>query len=306
MLDWLLNFANDLGGAAAALWQAIVFLFNLIVLVAQFLLRLILSVYKLLVDVIRKVGTFFHTLWDHFFKKIFGDFFNLVRKLHHWLEVHLGPIIKAIRTYRAYLDRIFRLYIKPFLNLIQHVRQFLGVLRLLGVKWAAALDAKLGKVEADIAGLFLAVRGILTNTLDILNALADPLNLFRRPTAVLSIRRIIPSLVRVTTGLPIGFFLPSPRRGAGVGIGQLPFNFDATDPAMNPPASSYFQGDDGLGAFSGFANGEIPSDGAVDDLSPLDYFDDGLYPDPNCSDPVHCLAVLQAQAYASIAKGVTA
>lgn len=288
MLDWLTNLANDLGGAAAALWQAVVFLFNLIVSVATFLLKLILAIANFFLALAKKVSTFFHAIWDGFFKRIFGDLFNVLRKLHHWLELHLGPIIKAIRVYRAYLDRMFRLYIKPFLNLIQHVRQFLGVLRLLGVKWAAALDAKLGKVEADIAGLFLQLRGILTNTLDILNALADPLNLFRRPTAVLSIRRIIPALVRVVTGLPIGFFFPSRRRGVGTGLGFLPDNFDATDPSMNPPASSYFQGDDGLGAFSGFTSGALPDDGAVNDLDMLDYFADDLYPDPNCDDPVAC------------------
>jgi hypothetical protein len=288
MLDWLTSFANDLGGLTA-LWQALVFLFNLLVAVANFLLKLILQLWDIIKSVVGWVAKVFKTLWDSFFKKIFVSLFNALRKLHGWLEAHLGPIIKWIQHARAYLDRLFRLYVKPILNMLQHVRQFLGVLRLLHIKWAAALDAKLGKVEADIAGLFLAVRGILTGAIDILNCLADPLNLFRRPTAVLSIRRIIPSLVRVLTGRPMGFFLPSPRKGVGAGLGPLPFNFTPSDTAFNPAASSYFAGDDGLGAFQGFANGTIPDDASVDDLQPLDYFNSDLYPAPDCSDFITCL-----------------
>jgi hypothetical protein len=305
MLDWLLNFAGDLSSAASAIIAALQFLFGLIVAVAQFLLGLIESLWNLLKAFAKGVLNFFHTLWDSFFRKIFVGLFNALRKVHNWLEAKLGPVIKFLQQVRKYWDRWFRMYVKPLLNMLQHIRQFLGVLRLLGVKWAAALDAKLGKVEADIAGLFLTLRGILTGAIDILNAIADPLNLFRRPTAVLSIRRIIPSLVRVVTGVPIGFFLPSPRKGVQTGLGFLPLNFNPADPGMNPPASSYFSGDDGLGGFSGFTQGTIPDDGAVDDLSALDYFDDGLYSPPTCSDAASCLAVLQAQAYASISKGAT-
>jgi hypothetical protein len=289
MLDWLLNTASALSGLAAAIWQAILFLFNLIIALAQFLLRLILAVLNYLADLLKKVAGFFRMLWNSFFKRIFADFFNVVRRLHGWLEQHLGPIIRYIQKMRAYMDRLFRLYVKPFLNMIQRVRQFLQVLRLLHVKWAAALDAKLAKVEADVASLFLAVRGILTGAIDILNCLADPLNLFRRPTAVLSIRRIIPSLVRVLTGLPPGYFMPSYRPGARPGLGPLPFDFTPGDPVYNPPASSYFATNDGLGLFEGFANGEVPDDGAVDDLEILDIFDDGLWPDTGCSDAASCL-----------------
>lgn len=288
MFDWLLSQLPDLSALAAELWSAIIFLFNLIVALANFLWQIIKAIFDFLLSMLKKIGSFFHTLWDDFFKKIFSGLLGVLRKLHSWLELHLGPIIKWLQTARQWWDRIFRLYVKPFLNLLQRVRQFLGVLRLLGVKWAAALDARLGQIEGRIANIFLTIQSVLTGAIDILNCLADPLNLFRRPTAVLSIRRIIPSLVRVTTGLPLGYFLPSRRSGVGAGLGPIPSNFVATDPTMNPPASDYFAGDDGLGTFSGFADGVVPDDGAVDDLSMLDYFDDSLYPPSPCSDAVTC------------------
>jgi hypothetical protein len=301
--DWWQGITDAIGGDIAIIWQAIIALAQAIASVFAYLWKLIQDIFNFLVSVLRKVGQFLHTLWDGFFKRIFTGLYSALVKLHQWLEARLRPLLTFLTKVRAYWDRLFKLYVKPLLNMIQHVRQFLGVLRLLGVKWAAALDAKLGKFESDIAGLFLQVRAILTGTIDILNALADPLNLFRRPTAVLSMRRIIPALVKVTTGLPLGYFMPSPRKGAPLGLGFLPDNFNPADPSQNPPASSYFAFDDGLGTFSGFANGVTPDDSAVDDLTILDYFDDGLYGPPLCNDAASCLAVLQAQAYAGIVKG---
>ena len=289
MWDWLDAFSNSLGDAAASIIAALQFLYALLVAVAQFLYSLLVAVFNFLVNILKKVAAFLHTLWDSFFKKIFTDIINAIRKLHAWLELHLGPFIKWLQQARAFLDRIFRLYIKPILNLIQHVRQYLQILRLLGVKWAGALDARLGQIEGQIASIFLQARALLTGFLDIANAIADPLSLFRRPTAVLSIRRIIPTLVRVATGYPMGFFMPSPRKNAPPGLGGLPLNFSPSDPSMNPPPSSYFAFDDGLGPFNGFAPGDVPPDTAVDDLTILDYFDDGLYDPPVCNDLNTCI-----------------
>jgi hypothetical protein len=300
MLDWLNQFANDIGDAATGLWTAVFWLYSLLVAVARFLFGVDAAIWNFADNALNKVASFFHTLWDLFFKALVLKLLAAVRALHKWLEDHLKPIVDWLVKARQWLDRIFRQYIKPLLNMIQHVRQFLQILRLLGVKWAAALDAKLGKFEGAIAGLFLTVRSILTGFIDIANCLADPLNLFRRPTAVLSIRRILPSLVKVTTGRPIGYFLPSPRKGAPVGIGQMPLNFNLSDPTMNPPASSYFSGDDGLGTFQGFTDGQVPDDGAVDDLTILEYFDDGLYDPPACGDPVQCLLAYQTSIFASV------
>lgn len=289
MWDWFTGGIGDLGGDIAALWGAIAWLATGVIAIADFLQKEILSMADFFKALIGKIGSLLQAIWLSFFKKIFTNAINALRKVQQWLESHLAGIIKFLQEERKWWDRMFRLYVQPILNLIQHVRQFLGILRLLGVKWAAALDAKLGKVEADIAGVFLAIRSVLTGFLDIVNALADPMNLLRRPTLVLSIRRILPTLCRVTTGLPLGFFLPSPRGNAPPGLGFLPDNFTASDPTYNPPASSYFLGDDGLGAFQGFTDGALPDDGAVDDLTLLDYFDEELYPPDQCTDLATCL-----------------
>src|SRR5437764_11983874 len=96
-------------------------------------------------------------------------------------------------------------------------------------------------------------------------------------------------MVRMLTGRPPGYFFPSPRSGSRGGIGHVKANFNPHDPTQNPPASAYLPGDDGLGNFQGFLAGQVPSDGAVDDVDMLDYFDDSLWPEPTCNDIVSCI-----------------
>jgi hypothetical protein len=152
--DFLGNLGAGLGGTLAAVWDAIAGLATTLVWFAHTIIDILRKLWNLLGDLFKRIGNFFRHLWNNFFKRIFPDLMNAIRKVHTWLELHLRPIINWLVKARQWYDRMFRMYLKPMLNMIQHVRQYLQILRLLGVKWAGALDAKLGKFEADIAGLY--------------------------------------------------------------------------------------------------------------------------------------------------------
>jgi hypothetical protein len=240
-------------------------------------------------------------VWDGFFKGLVLYLLHAIQKLHQWLEAKLGPLIKAMQAYRQSMDRLFNTYIKPFLNVVQRIRSFLGVLRFMGIKWAGALDNKLLKIEIDVTSIFMNVRGMLSGMIDILNAVADPMGLMRRPTLVMSLRRVFLSSVQVMTGLPAGYFFPSPSgqtAGTGApqnGLGFMPVGADPYDPLYNPPPSTYFDGDDGLGDFNGLVAGSYFADDSIDTLEPLDYFNNDLYGAPSCDSPADCLAAAFAQ-----------
>jgi hypothetical protein len=236
------------------------------------------------------VKNFLDIIWKGFFLSMLQKLWTLFDKLHAWLEARLGPILSFLLKVRTYIDRIFNIYVKPFLDLLQHIRQVLAVLRLLHIKWAAALDAKIAAIETTVASYFLLAKSILNGLIDITNAVIDPLRLFTKPILVISIRRTIHAMIRLATGLPPGFFFPSPRAGAAKGVGTLPLNFLPSDPSMNPPASNYLPGNDGFGNWNGFTNTTNPEDTAVDQGGPLDYFNDGLYPPSPCGDPISCFA----------------
>jgi hypothetical protein len=288
MGDWL----DGLLGAGDAIGADIIgflnYLIGLLVALFSYLWDLIVSAVLFLYHLLLSVGQFFHTLWDDFFKGIFQSLWNALLKVHAWLESILSPIVKFIQQVRAYVDWFFQTYVKPFLNILSQVRNFLNILRQFGIKWAATLDSFLGKVQADISGAMLKIQGYLNSLIGIVQSLSDPLGLFRRPTFVMSMRRIFPSFMRGVSGLPLGYFFPSPRKGAGAGLGAPSFPFNASDPNQNPAPSGYLSGDDGLGDFGGWDGVDPLADDEMDSMTGLDYFNDDAYPDPACDDPAQC------------------
>lgn len=288
-MDFLDGLLGALGNIGSEILAILVSLFNLIVQVFEFIWQVLEVVGKYIVDGLHSVGKFFEHLWDNFFKGIFTRLLNGIQKLTTFLESKLRPIIKFLMTVRKNLDRIYKTYVAPFLKVIQHIRQFLQVLKLLHVKFAAELDKILGQVQRDVQGVFTQIRGILNTTIDLLNIIADPSKLLRKPTMVLSVRRSINALIRQTTGLPPGWYFPSPRKSAPHGVGFLPANFNPADPTHNPPASYYLGLDSGVPSFDFLGDGETIPDTAVDDLSIFDYFDESAWPESTCASVETCL-----------------
>lgn len=303
MFDFLGGLLNKLSGLAAALEQVLVFLVNLIVQVFQFVWGVLVNVFNFLYKIATKSVQFFHHLWTGFFKDIWPKVVKTLRKVHDFLEAKLKPIIHFLKTYRDLIDRNYRLYIKPILNFLQRVRQVLQVMRLMHIGFAKALDQKIAQVETLLTRNFLQLRGVLTSMINALNAVVDLPLLFRKPVLVLSVRRVFLSLVKVITGLPPGFWFPSPRKNAPKGTGFIASDANLKDPAVNPPASSYLSGDDGLSGFEGFDPGVTPDNSAVDDLDSLDFFNSELYPPLGCDDAFICLSILNDDLTTELANG---
>ena len=286
-LDALLGALGDLG---AQLVAAIVFLFNLVVSVFQFIWQVLQLVGSFFLQLMGDIGNFFAHIWNTVFKGIVTGIFNGLSKFGQFLANIFGPVVKFLARVSQFITRIYRAYVMPILRIIRIARAFLVLLRALGVKWAGKLDSILGQIQADIQRAFLTIRGYLNVIIDLLNILADPSNLIRRPTTLLSLIRIWRAGVRMFTGLPPGFFLPSRLTNAPAGLGGLPLNFDPTNPLMNPPASYYLAFDSGVPDFSFLGPGETISDDSIDDIDSLDFFDNDILDDLICDDTVQCLA----------------
>jgi hypothetical protein len=291
-LSGIFGFLGGLGAVAADIFAILEYLFSLIVWVFNTLINGIVFIANFLFGFIVQFGKFFQHLWNSFFKNIFTRTLQLLQKAHDWLEERLRPLINFLKKVRAYYDAIFLRYIKPFLNALQHIRQVLAVLRALHINIGVALDQWISAVEQKIASTFLQFRAVLNNAIDLLNIVADPALLLRKPTLIISLRRILPAIIRAVTGLPPGYFFPSPRGSSSKYFAPVAANFNPSDPAMNPPPSFYLGGNDGIGNVPAFSFVSIPPDSAVDSLDLLDFFDDSLYPAPQCSDAVRCLVPL--------------
>lgn len=285
MGDWLDGLASAADAIGAEIVAFLQYLVGLLVAIFTYLYTLLAAVFEYFLALMQKIAGFFSTLWNDFFKGIFTSLWSAIVKVHAWLESILSPIIHFLQTVRAWVDWVFKTYIKPFLTILSQVRNFLNILRQFGIKWAAQLDAWLGKVQADIAGAMLKVQGYLNALIGIVNSLADPLGLFRKPTFVMSMRRIFPSFMRGVSGMPLGYFFPSPKPDAPPGTQSPPLGWSTHKITYDPPPSGYFPEDDGLGDFGGWDGLDPLADTDADNMMSLDYFNDDVYPDPVTTDP---------------------
>jgi hypothetical protein len=221
-------------------------------------------------------------LWKQTIKNLVLKIWDAIKKAQEWLERHLRPLIDFLKRLQKLYRQYYNRYLRPMLLMIQHVRQYLQILSLLHIKIAQKLDAYLANLQAKLVHSFATVMGTINLLVDISNALVDPRYLIRKPALLLSIRRQLPALIHAITGRPPGYWFPSPKGSAGGPFAPPKSPLLGGDPLWSAPTSSYLSGDDGIGDLSGFADVFTFTDGSVDQVEPLDYFNEDMYPDKLC------------------------
>lgn len=152
---------------------AVAFLWNALVAVANFLWSAIVFLAGKLVAVTRALFLWARRVWENVIKGPLVRLAQLLRDLRERLDRFLRPLLRWLERIRKLLDDYFFRYIAPLLNFIQTLRRVLLVFRLAGFRFAKRLDARLFRLETQIAGAFLLVRGHL-------NAIFNYLNLLQR------------------------------------------------------------------------------------------------------------------------------
>jgi hypothetical protein len=126
------------------------------------------------------IGLALYHYWTDYLK----PFLDKIIKAIKWLHDHLNKILKPIHKW---IKRIHDWYVKYILkwqllalNIVSGIRQFLALLKLLDVKWAAKLDAELQKIQGYITESITAILGPLNSALSILGMAVDPSLFFRQ------------------------------------------------------------------------------------------------------------------------------
>lgn len=293
---------GDIAGEILAdLENFFVWLFSLVLYVANVLAGWIQVIAQAVFSALQAIAKFFAAIWNTFFKSLWQRLVKILKSSQVWNDIRHGHILAALIDLRKLLDQLYNAFLRPIMVLLQRVRLFLQLLKLLHINIAAKLDAYIAQLENQINQAFLTIRAALNTTIDIVNILADPSLLLRKPQLLISLRRQIPALIRAVTGKPPGYWFPSPRGTAGGAYAPVGAAFNFADPTQNPPASALLNGDDGGGEYPTIdPNSGIPTF-SVDSWAPLDFFRDDLYPLPACTDPVVCLNA----AFQTLVKGTT-
>jgi hypothetical protein len=242
--------------------QLFVFLWNAIVLVAQYAL-----------NALKATARFFAHLWKGFFNTILPKVLDVIRKVHKWLESHLRPVINWLKKAQVWMEHHVWAPLRAYIQFLQRIRRYLLILRLLHIKWAEKLDQRLSRTESELAHTFLLVRGYFNQIISWVNAASDPLRLGRMVLAATFGRRMTAAVVRVITGLPIGFFFPHEGKGSHLYEQKVHSASALTDPRRNPPASDILFSLSPLPVDGFTSDDPTPSDAEIDGLETTPYFD---------------------------------
>lgn len=130
------------------------------------------------------------------------DMYQWINRIRQSLQKFLQPLINYIKFEKAWLDQVFNNVIKPMLKIMQEIRSVLVVFRLMGFKWASALDGWIAGIESRLVAGFLRIRGDLNTLANWINYVIDPTGLFNVPLLLLSMFQTLPQLFAALAALP--------------------------------------------------------------------------------------------------------
>jgi len=188
---------DSLVGIINAIIAALVFLFNLLVAVFQFLYAALVAIANALVTGIKLIARgFAHVISDIVhgrFLHLFQDYLDLKAKLTAWL----APVLRILHRIKAIFDKFVLAPLLRYINLIQQMRKFLVVFRILGFKWAKKLDAQLADMERRVVQNVLVLESWINFAISAVSLIMDPSLIMRKNFLLASLLSFLGAVKRV-------------------------------------------------------------------------------------------------------------
>lgn len=138
---------------------------------------------------LQKTWKFFELTYEKVLKPAWGKFWSWFDKFRRWLDRTIGPVLRWLRRLRDNLLAFWRTYVRPWLDLIDATRRVLRVLNSLGLRWAGALDRRLGEIEEAIERPFRLLLEKLNEVINVVNRIITADGLFQRLTLLRTLAR---------------------------------------------------------------------------------------------------------------------
>lgn len=200
------NDPGFLAGLISFIVSAVSYIWAVLVAVANYIFAVLQFVWNFLLVLFKDIANAFKWIWENVIKSALTKLVNVFQRVRDWLQRTFAPILHWLKVARQIFDKYFNLYIKPILNLIHHIRQFLVIFRILGFKWAARLDADLALVEQKITKVYTTLRGYLNQVISWINIIADPSGILRRNPlfgAIIRSAKELQNVLDTTTTRPL-------------------------------------------------------------------------------------------------------
>jgi hypothetical protein len=222
--DFLSGIGDVFGQISQLVSELFAFLWAALSAALNFLWSTLVSLANTIASVFRNVGSFFARMWTDYVKPAIRGLFNDVIKLFDRLNRLLAPLIKWIQKIRKWYDTHILPILLKEIQMIQRVRQFLAVLRVLHVKWATVLDQKLQDIQGKIIQTVEIVRQKLNEISNFFTILTNPLLLAGSLPHATWLVQFLDTTLRALGGIGLGWFVGYKNR-TGISAGKtLPFN----------------------------------------------------------------------------------
>ena len=119
-------------------------------------------------------------VWGPVLRPFFGWLVDRVTALVKWLRRIFDPIFRVLDRVLDWTDRVYDMFIRPILDVIDRARQIVRVLSGLGVEWAEKLDEVLATLERKLVEPILVLRSYLNRVIDVLDRVITFDYLFQR------------------------------------------------------------------------------------------------------------------------------
>jgi hypothetical protein len=161
-------------GIIAAIFNALQWVLNLLIAIANFIWQVLISIVKALITIFQAGFKFLKHIWTNYIVKGVNWLASHIQKLRDWLKRTLGPVIKWFQRIKKWYDTHILPQQLRMLKMLQTIRRFLGILRLFHIKWAAKLDNVIVDLENRIQKSIALVRGTLNQIINTLAIVLDP------------------------------------------------------------------------------------------------------------------------------------
>lgn len=180
-----------------AIISALVYLFNLLVEVFNFLYHALVAIANVLVKGVKLIARgFVHVINDIIhgrFVHLYEDYLKLKAKL---AEI-FAPVLRILKRIRAIYNQFVLAPLLRMIHLIQQIRQFLVIFRILGFKWAAKLDALLARQEQRLIHNVLVIQAWINLAISIIDLMVDPSLIMRKNFLLASLLSYLGAIKRV-------------------------------------------------------------------------------------------------------------
>lgn len=145
-------------------------------------------------EITGKIKNVLDSIWKGVIVAAIKKLLDAYSKLRDLLTKIFAPVLRYLHQLRVIYDQYFNRFVKPLLNLLHKVRQFLQIFRLLGFKWAARLDADIARIENKIVAAYSTLRAYLNIATTWIQLIVDPTGILRRNPLFAAIIRSAPEL----------------------------------------------------------------------------------------------------------------